>query len=143
MTFEVRDGRPECVEVHVRAKPDGRGIRTADLQVLNVDAAAVNTFAAVALKPGGGTWSWMFKTDEEEARRNLRTIHEARMARRGKVTRAELEQVPAVYREHVASSPTRAVSLQLGYPERTAARRVQQAREAGLLPQTTQGKRRA
>ena len=80
VTFEVRDGRPECVDFHVRAKPDGRGIRTADLQmVTNLDA-----------------------------------------------------------------SPTAAVRMLLGYKsERTAARRVQQAREAGLLPATTPGKRKA
>ena len=60
------------------------------------------------------------------------------------VTRAELEEVARIYREHVDASPTRAVAMLGGYAsERTAARRVQQAREAGLLPKTTPGKRRA
>jgi hypothetical protein len=59
------------------------------------------------------------------------------------VTRAELEEVAKVYREFIGSTPTRAVQLAGGYSERTAARRVQQARAAGLLPQTTPGKRKA
>jgi hypothetical protein len=147
VTFEVRDGRPECVDFHVRTKPDGRGIRTADLQmVTNLDAIAAHLYAAVAPVPdpeGGSAFNWMWRQDEEHTRRVQRAAYEARKARRGTVTRADLEQVAKVYRENLAASPTRAVSLLLGYTERTAARRVQQARAAGLLPETTKGKRRA
>jgi hypothetical protein len=82
--------------------------------------------------------------DEAEARRLERDLHEARKAQRGTVTRAELEEVARIYREYVDSSPTQAVAALGGYDsQRTAARRVQQAREAGLLPKTTPGKRRA
>jgi hypothetical protein len=71
-------------------------------------------------------------------------VYEARKARRGAVSKAELEQVAKVYREHLVGGPTAAVRLLLGYKsERTAARRVQQARAAGLLPATTPGKRKA
>jgi hypothetical protein len=144
VTFEVRDGRPECVDFHVRAKPDGRGIRTADLQmVTNLDAIAVNLYAAVAPVPDGHVFNWMWRQTEENAERARRAAYQARKATRGAVTTAELERVAAVYREHLESSPTRAVELELGYSKRTAARRVQQARAAGLLPSTTQGKRRA
>jgi hypothetical protein len=59
------------------------------------------------------------------------------------VTRSELEGVARVYREHLATTPTQAVQLAGGYSERTAARRTQQARAAGLLPKTTPGKRKA
>lgn len=144
VTFEVRDGRPECVDFHVRAKADGRGIRTADLQmVTNLDAMATNLYAAVAPVPDGSAFNWMWRQTEENALRAARAVYEARKARRGTVTPAALEEVAKVYRENLEASPTRAVSLHLGYSERTAARRVQQAREAGLLPKTTQGKRRA
>lgn len=81
--------------------------------------------------------------DEAEARRLQRDIYEARSARRGTVTRAELEEVARIYREHVDASPTQAVAMLGGYTTRTAARRVQQARAAGLLPATTPGKRKA
>jgi hypothetical protein len=144
VTFEVRDGRPECVDFHVRAKPDGRGIRTVDLQmVTNLDAMAANLYAAVAPVPGGSAFNWMWRQTEENAAQAQRAVYEARKARRGTVTRATLEEVAKVYREHLDASPTRAVSLLLGYSERTAARRVQQARKAGLLPATTPGKRKA
>jgi hypothetical protein len=144
VTFEVRDGRPECVDFHVRAKPDGRGIRTADLQmVTNLDAMAVYLYSRVAPVPDGNAFNWMWRQTEENAERARRAAYEARKARRGTVSPAELEQVAGVYRSNLESSPTRAVRLQLGYSERTAARRVQQARAAGLLPKTSQGKRRA
>ena len=52
--------------------------------------------------------------------------------------------VANVYRENVDSSPVKAVHLTLGYnSERPTARRVALAREAGLLPKTRPGKRRA
>jgi hypothetical protein len=144
VTFEVRDGRPECVDFHIRAKPDGRGIRDADLQMVShLDAMAVKLYEEITPVPGGNAFNWMWRQTEENALRAHRAVYEARKARRGDVTRAELEQVAATYREHVASSPTRAVKEFCGYKsDRTAARRVQQAREAGLLPATTPGKRR-
>src|SRR5215211_1117564 len=130
VTFEVRDGRPECVDFHVRAKPDGRGIRTADLEmVTNLDAIAVNLYAAVTPVPGGNAFNWMWRQTQENVDQARRAVYEARKARRGPVSRAALEEVARVYREHVDASPTRAVQLLLGYKsERTAARRVQQAR---------------
>jgi hypothetical protein len=145
VTFEVRDGRPECVDFHVRAKPGGRGIRTADLQMVsNLDVVAEHLYAAVAPVPGGSAFNWMWRQTEENVAQARRTVHEARKARRGTVTKAELEQVAKVYREHLDAGPTQAVRLVLRYSsERTAARRVQQAREAGLLPATTPGKRKA
>jgi len=111
--------------------------------VINLDAIAVNLYAAVAPVPDGNAFNWMWRQTEENASRAQRAVYEARKARRGAVTRADLERVAEVYRENVSSSPTRAVSEYLGYTARTAARRVQQARDAGLLPKTSKGKRRA
>ena len=154
MLFEVRDDRPECTEITITVKPGGRGIRTADLHTLNLDAMTTNVFAQVAvmrnrINPFDGTpvpddtILLHGPRDEAEARRLQRDIYETRAARRGTVTRAELEEAARVYRENVDGSPTRAVAMLCGYSERTAARRVQQARAAGLLPKTTPGKRRA
>jgi hypothetical protein len=151
MLFELRDERPECVEVTVTAKPEGRGIAASDFQVLQrrLGMLAAEAFAQVAAKPfyrqRDGQFAGVFGSlDEDRYQRVVRDLYEARSARRGSVTRAELEDVARIYREHVDVSPTRAVKLLLGYKsERTAARRVQQAREAGLLPATTPGKRKA
>jgi hypothetical protein len=146
MSFEVRDGRPECVEVTIKAKPDGRGIRTADLQIFNIDTLTVNVFSSLALsateEPGGVTQFTPITTEQEFWPAN-KAIEEARRERRGSVTRTELEDVARVYREHFDQSPTQAVQLLLGYSARTAARRVEQARAAGLLPKTRSGVRKA
>jgi hypothetical protein len=144
VTFEVRDGRPECVDFHVRAKAGGRGIRTVDLQmVTNLDAMVEYLYERVTPVPGGSAFNWMWRQTEENAERARRAAYEARKARRGTVTRAMLEDVAKVYREHLDSSPTRAVAIEFGLAPRTAARRVEQARAVGLLPQTTPGKRKA
>jgi hypothetical protein len=150
MLFEIRDERPECIEVTVTTKPDGRGIAVSDLQVLQHRLATLTAevFAQLAAKPfyrhRDGQFAGAYgSVDEEGYQRVVRDLYEARSARRGGITRTELEDVAKVYREHVDASPTQVVKLLLGYSERTAARRVQQAREAGLLPKTTPGKRKA
>jgi hypothetical protein len=135
--------------VLISVKPNGRGLRTADLAALNLDALAVAVFSQLAStyrtsRDEPDTVLLFRPADEAEARRLERDLHEARKAQRGTVTRAELEEVARIYREYVDSSPTQAVAALGGYDsQRTAARRVQQAREAGLLPKTTPGKRRA
>ena len=58
-------------------------------------------------------------------------------------TREELEAVAATYRANIGWNPTEAVQRAYGYTPRTASRRVQQARDAGLLPNTTQGRKLA
>ena len=58
-------------------------------------------------------------------------------------TREELEAVAATYRANLGWNPTEAVQRIYGYTPRTASRRVQQARDAGLLPDTTQGRKLA
>jgi hypothetical protein len=150
MLFELRDERPECIEVAVTTKPDGRGIAASDLQVLQRRLATLTaeTFTRLAAKPfyrpRDGKFAGSYGSLPEDRRQRLeRDLYEARASRRGDLTRTELEEVASVYREHLDASPTRAVSLLLGYSERTAARRVQRAREAGLLPKTTPGKRKA
>jgi hypothetical protein len=148
MRFEVRDGRPECVEIHVRAKPDGRGIRTADLLLFNLDNQTASVFTDLAIAERGdgtavGPGSLITGEDVAVMRRAERDVREAGMSRRGSVTRAELEDVARVFRDHVDDSPTSAVREVLGYgSDRTAARRIKQAEEAGLLPTTERGRKR-
>ena len=60
------------------------------------------------------------------------------------VTKAELEQVAYIYKQNIhKKNPTEAVERNFGYSGRTASRRVKEAREAGLLPPTSQGRKRA
>lgn len=148
VTFEVRDGRPECVEIAVKAKPGGRGIQSADMTLFNIDNLTVNVFSSVALGPvqqvGPGEWAADNSPDDRAAWSRRGDVHRARTTRRASAgDRVELERVAKVYREHLANAPIAAVRVLLGYhSDRTAARRVQQARAAGLLPPTTPGKRK-
>jgi len=146
--FEVRDGRPQCVDVHATAKPDGRPLRTSDLHVLALDAMTLSVFARLALKSTydaeTNVTTMVPIMDEREFWRAVNDVDAAVKAPRRGVTRAELEQVANVYRHNVDAKPVQQVAAIMGYgSERTAARRVQQARDAGLLPPTTPGKRKA
>jgi hypothetical protein len=138
LTHRVKDVRPEVIGIHIAAKPNGRGITTADLRSFALDEFTTDAFTRVGVPEVPP-----FRAPEEDYRYIARTVREARSGSRGRVTRAELEVVARVYREHIGTTPTRAVQLAGGYSERTAARRVQQARAAGLLPETTPGKRKA
>jgi hypothetical protein len=133
MKFAIRGGRPECTEISVKAKPDGRGIRDADVAMFSIDKLTISVFEQLAN---------LGARDEKALLAASRSIHEARKARRGGVTRAELENVARIYREHIDTSPTRAVALLGDYSERTAARRIKEAEKAGLLPSTTPGRKR-
>lgn len=149
--FEVRDGRPECVDVHFRAKPKGRAITEADMGRLRVEQMAVEMFALWAMKyerTATGTAYTRHSSDSPAGTEVQRWAEREMFERQQRVRRPpsalELEQVATVYREHVDDRPTAAVQREMGYAsQRTAARRVQQARDAGLLPPTTPGKRRA
>jgi hypothetical protein len=141
--FEVRDGRPECMEISVKANPSGRGIRSADMNLFNLDNLIENVFtelgSVIEQNPHNpfesiATWS----NDSERAHWARRgDVHVAR-ANRGP-TKEELERVAAIYREHHGGAPLQTVATLLSTSRRTAARRVAQAREAGLLPPSGAG----
>jgi hypothetical protein len=140
--YEVRDGRPECVELHITSRPNGRGIRLRDLEELfTLDAACEAAFSRFVIRPDQD-WTQAALDATPGLRREA--ARDVRQARRSRTRRQELARVAQVYREHVDGNPTEAVRLVLSYgSHRTAARRVQEARAAGLLPPTTPGKRKA
>lgn len=147
---EIRNGRPEVVEIVIRAKPDGRGIRSADMSLLsNVDVLAENIVAEVAIvkEPdadrGPDRWVGHPPNTEQERWALKGEVNRARTATRGARGPSPelLERVAQLYRSHSAGSPVKVIAAQLGCSERTAARRVNQARLAGLLPLTTVGRK--
>lgn len=79
---------------------------------------------------------------ESTRTRTHRDLDRAVVGKRS-VPRAELEQVARVYRDNIDKppGPTDAVGRFFGYTPRTASRRVKQARELDLLPETTQGRK--
>lgn len=136
--FEIREGQPVCVDVHIEASADGRGIRTGDLNALpGLDRLAEDMFLEFAIKKPDPDkpFDWFIRGQQERktARRDVHTRGDA-----------ELKEVARVYRENVDARPLEAVVAYLGNcSRRTASRRIDQARAKGLLPPTTQGKRKA
>lgn len=131
--FEMRNGVPEAVRVEMVARMDGRPVRTSDMYQLALDQLAVDAFAAVSIHiRGGGRLSP--SRDEGEALSAGRAVVEAQGGRRAP-TRDELAEVATIYRTHAGRDPVVQIKKRRGYPSmRTAYRRVQQARAAGLLP---------
>ncbi len=146
--FEVRDGRPQVVGVHLVADAQGRQIRTSDLQSLPLDIMVKSVFTGVAMKgtydPETNVTTHEPVADEREFWAAVNAVDTAVKAPHRGTTKAELEQVAKLYREHLDDRPVQAILTLMGYGhERTAARRVEQARAAGLLPPTTPGKKKA
>lgn len=155
MRFEVLDQVPECVEFTMRQRPGGRPIRSSDLKLFDLDGITTATYLGAAVRreiiaPDGSVdlrgprergEPLGFRNDLER-RDAVKAIRSAQRGRRG-ATRAELEVVAKVYNDHFDGNPTAAVKRELDYSSmRTAARRVQQAREIGLLPKTSRGVKR-
>ena len=142
--FEMRDGVPEVVDFRLTAKAEGRAVRTADLNSWQpLEGLATNAFRNFArLKDPEQAGSDPYgPKDERDFWRIGGDLVSARAGHRGPSV-AELEEVARVYRDAIEGRPTEAVQVMLGYSRRTAARRVQQARAAGLLPETTPGKKK-
>ena len=150
--FEVRDGVPECTEFTLRSKPGGRAVRTADLRLFDMDGFTLHVFTrkgAVLKKPEGTAGAAQPLASEREWWAANAAVAEAQRGRRS-VSRWELEEVARIYNDNIhgtssatspAPGPTKAVEQALRLSGRTAARRVQQARDAGLLPPTTPGRK--
>lgn len=144
--FEIRDGVPEVTEFRLTAKPaeKGRGIRTADLRAFNsLDGLAYNAFVRVPDERLDDK-HWAAPTSDEQRRRARKTDFDTAKTRRRRTgyTQEDLANVARIYKENIGSQPTTAVMNEMGLTYRTAARRVKQAEEAGLLPPTRVGRKR-
>lgn len=137
--YEMRGGRPECVEIVIRAKPTGREVRTSDVATLHLESLAIGMFTSLGLPVDRGD----LIGDPPEQRAKERDVHSARTSRRGAVTREVLEDIARTYRANIDTAPVQIIAERHGLTPRTAARRVEQARAAGLLPKTEKGKRKA
>ena len=141
LVVEVRQGLPVCTEVHLVSRADGPEVRVRDLKsvpILDWTDEIVAACSGVRMESGG-----VLQVGGEEARtRARRDIARARVGR-PKVSSEHLEKVAKVYREHSDDRPTHAVQRAFGGSYRTAARNIERARDAGLLPPTTQGKKKA
>lgn len=143
---EVRGGYPELTSITVINDATG-GIVTANLRNISVASLIENVVMQTAARHtqvGEGSWRHDTVTEgDAEAVRNA-----PRRKRRARPTKAALEaeitRAAEVYRQSIGTGrPRQAVMEKLHLSERTATRRIEQARAAGLLPATTEGKARA
>ena len=151
--FEIRRQPGEalakisCVEVKVTHSVGGRPIRPSDfahLAALDTVGREVCERLALAVDTGpdpvSGEVSAMPLTSEkmravrEQLRRELRDgIADSRRNRKRPTPREELERVAEIY-QGADRAPITAVMTAQSYTRRTAARRIAEARSAGLLP---------
>ncbi|GAB1811127.1 DUF6214 family protein [Mycobacterium sp. MUNTM1] len=144
MTIEVRQGIPVYTVVTLQARPDGPDVRKKDLDLpldywLEQIVAACSVVAVELDESGRPKRVRKKASDRRVAMANVRRARSGRP----RMSPEHLQKVAEIYREHINDRPTEAVRLAFGKEHRTAARYVQQAREAGLLPPTTPGKRKA
>lgn len=140
--IEVRKGIPVYTEVTLRARPDGPEVRSRNLD-LPLDDWLEQIVAACSfvgnVDNSGRLTSLVRPVQDGGALANVRRARSGRPRK----SHEHLQKVAEIYREHTQERPTEAVMRAFGTSYRTAARDVQKAREAALLPPTTPGKRKA
>lgn len=160
--FEIRNGAPECRAVHITAATDGRGVAESDLALLNLTGNARAAFIEQAATPapdGGHSLPLMTAIPSKEEERQWSEVrgsgwpahgkqqtHEGQVAAvkmldRSLATRPasrsarELIETARVYLNDASGAPAKEVQRRVGLDSyRTATRRIEQARKAGLIP---------
>lgn len=136
---EARDGAPVCTEIRLVAGDSGQ-IRVKHLQMLagsleNMveDFSARAVFDRYGDQPWWGRGTPAYEDDREDAHRSARkSVQKARQSARSRLTPELLSSAADLYRS-AQGNRLKAIQDGLGVSERTAARYVVKAREAGLL----------
>ena len=139
LKMEVCDGVPRWTEVAFRARPDGAEIRNRDLSALRLTDLLhdVTALASSSVDQAG-------RSSKPAADRLARKhVRDALAGSPRTMTAGHLRTVAKVYRDNIAEQPTQAVARAFDVPHRTAARWVARAREAGQLPPTRPGQKKA
>jgi hypothetical protein len=137
---ELRNGRPILEEIRIKAKPEGRGIRSSDLTSVRVDALVKGVIGELSLpagysdEPFGGDWQRVTNAQRSTARLTVDQL--VRKSGRG-VSQAELQIVASIHNQHLGGNALAVIADTLHVSERTAARRVAEARSAGLIAPRT------
>ncbi len=139
LTFAVRDGAPVCTTATLESKVQGRELLSKDFDDVrrNLTSLTEQAFTGVMRVseehfPG--------PIDDAVARRAYRS---KRTDTRRKITDELLREVAALYRDNVDSGPWSAIAERFKVSRATVGRYVMLARQAGYLPPTTPGQKRA
>jgi hypothetical protein len=131
--FEVRNGVPECREVHIIATEDGhevQGINLAGIRLLDVRDRTIRLLfqGFPTVSDGRVHWNPLFAT-EDEKRDAVRSADAARSARKAKMTPDLLREVAGIYRAYVNDNPTQEIADHYNKSHRTAGGYVKAARQ--------------
>lgn len=141
MKIEVRHDVPHCTELSFTARPDGPEVRDKDLPIrvgdLTEKVVAMCSMKITDRGPHGEPTGWAWPREDRKALSEITRIR----THRPRKSREHYKKVADIYRQHFDAHPTAAVARAFQVSWRTAARYVQQARDEGLLPQTTTGKK--
>jgi hypothetical protein len=145
LTWEVRDGVPECADVHITRSEGGHEIRVSGLAGVRIEDCleiALRRMLWVRVDGSGvpeppDKTHWFDFGRGREAVAQTRTV---RAARKVKITDDVLREVADVYRDNISDKPTEAVAEHFGKQHRTAALYIKRARERGFLGAAIRGK---
>jgi hypothetical protein len=132
--FEVRNGAPECREVHILATDDGHEVQGISLTKVRIQDVLERTIqllilGAPSIGPDGSVdWPRAFPTEDDQ-REAVRSTRVARSARKVKITDDLLREVAGIYRAYVKDNPTQAIADHLDKSHRTAGVYVKAARD--------------
>jgi hypothetical protein len=165
LTWQVRNGAPECMDVHIERAEGGHEIRVSGLAGIRIEdclglavklmlslrddrsdePGPTNRAIAAWLEPAALTTAGEIETarfwfDFDRGRDAVAQTEAARAGRKVKITDALLREVADVYRANVSNKPTEAVAEHFDKGHRTAALYVKRARERGFLGPAIKGK---
>jgi len=135
LVVRVISGVPRCTELVITRREDGREVRPKDLAAIDLETMVevVSARWLGEIEPDGGVGFGMGMVfDADWTRQARRAITKLRDGSRRPVTTAELQQVADVYNAHETGG-LEAVMVAIRKSESTAARRIRDARKAGLI----------
>lgn len=145
--LELIDKVPQCREITFSSVEGGREIRQHDLRGISIADMVEGIYAGFSQKiiqEKDGVITAVEASGEiayTEALKDIAAVRKGRGAR--KIDKQFLTEVAEVYRAHIDGRPTHAVQQAFNVGPSMAADYVARARQAGLLPPTTRGKKKA
>jgi hypothetical protein len=145
--LELVDKVPQCREITFASPDAGREVRQTDLRSVSIADMVEGVYAGFARKITRVEDGVITAVEEAGEIAYIDAIRDIANARKGKgarkVTPEFLAEVAEVYRQHIDDRPTSAVQRAFTVGPSMAADYVSRARQAGLLPPTTPGKKKA
>jgi hypothetical protein len=140
LTWQIRGGVPECVEVHIMATETGHEVRVTGLRGVRVEDLLDSTIKWMMSqhRMGGDAPTWF--SFAEGSREAIGQVQAARASRKVKITDDLLQEVAKVYRANASDRPTQAVASHFDRGHSAAALYIKRARERGFLGPAIKGK---